>query len=115
MECLRGSIASEISPSEAMAKIIERFLKNISSWACTTKVFVILHRCLQDTGLCQKMASELKAKEHLLHSYQKKASDTSYETKMYAEISQLYNSYIKFLYNAKLKSQLLSVRMSEVS
>lgn len=34
---------------------------------------------------------------------------------MYAELSQLYNSYIKFLYNFKLKSQILSVRMSEVS
>jgi hypothetical protein len=61
------------------------------------------------------MASELKSKEHLLHSFQKKASDTSYEAKMYAELSQLYNSYIKFLYNFKLKSLLLSIRMSEVS
>ena len=87
-----------------MDQIIERFLKNISSWALTTKVFIILHRCLQDTNLSAKMASELKNKEHLLHSYQKKASDTSYETKMYAEISQLYNSYIKFYYNFKIKS-----------
>ena len=45
----------------------------------------------------------------------KKASDESYEAKMYAEISQMYNTYMKFLYNFKLKSQLLSVRMSEVS
>lgn len=34
---------------------------------------------------------------------------------MYAEVTQLYNSYIKFLYNFKLKSQLLSLRMTEVS
>lgn len=34
---------------------------------------------------------------------------------MNAEISELYNSYIKILYNFKLKSQLLSVRMSDVS
>lgn len=61
------------------------------------------------------MAKELKSKEHLLHGYQKKASDESYETKMYSEISQLYNSYIKFLYNFKLKSNILSVRISEVS
>jgi hypothetical protein len=33
---------------------------------------------------------------------------------MYAEISQLYNTYIKFLYNFKLKSTLLNIRMSEV-
>jgi len=34
---------------------------------------------------------------------------------MYAELSQLYNSYIKFLYNFKLKSKILSIRMSEVA
>ena len=87
MEVLRGTLGHEINPRDAMNKIIERFLKNISSWSCTTKVFVIFHRCLQDTGLCSKMASELKSKEHLLHSYQKKASDTSYEAKMYADLS----------------------------
>jgi hypothetical protein len=61
------------------------------------------------------MAKELKSKEHLLHSFQKKASDDSYEAKMHSEISQLYISYIKFLYNFKLKSTILSVRMTEVS
>lgn len=45
IECLRGSIPS-ITPRESMTKIIERFLKNIGSWACTTKIFIILHRCL---------------------------------------------------------------------
>ena len=34
---------------------------------------------------------------------------------MYSEISQLYNAYIKFYYNAKLQSQILNCRMSEVS
>ena len=58
------------------------------------------------------MAKELKSKETLLHSYQKKAS---YEAKMNSDISLLYNTYIKFLYNFKLKSPLLSVRMAEVS
>eukprot|EP00347_Sterkiella_histriomuscorum_P001591 403371440 len=114
IECLRGSIPS-ITPREAMTKIIERFLKNIGSWACTTKIFIILHRCLQDPGLSQKMAQELKSKEHLLHSYQKKASDQSYEAKMYAEVSQLYNAYIKFYYNTKLQSSVLNCRMTEVS
>ena len=114
IECLRGSISS-ISPKEAMGKIVERFLKQISSWACTTKIFIILHRCLQDANLSLRMAQELKSKEHLLHSYQKKSSDQSYEAKMYAEISEQYNSYIKFYYNFKLKSQLLNCRMGEVS
>lgn len=116
MEVLRGSVMAEVTPAQAMGHIIQRFLKNISSWACTTKIFILLHRCLQDMGgLAANMAKELKSKEHLLHSFQKKASDDSYEAKMYAEISQLYNSYIKFLYNFKLKSPFLSVRMSEVS
>ncbi|CDW75826.1 UNKNOWN [Stylonychia lemnae] len=114
IECLRGSIP-QTSPRDAMSQIVDRFLKNIGSWACTTKIFIILHRCLQDSNLSQKMSQELKSKEHLLHSYQKKATDTSYESKMYAEISQLYNSYIKFLYNAKLESPVLNCRMTDLS
>jgi ANTH domain len=67
---LRGSVMAEVTPGMAMAHIIQRFLKNISSWACTTKIFIILHRCLQDTGgLANSMAKELKSKEHLLHSF----------------------------------------------
>jgi hypothetical protein len=34
---------------------------------------------------------------------------------MYAEISSLYVTYIKFLYNYKIKSNLLSIRISDVS
>lgn len=116
MEVLRGSVSAEVTSAMAMNHIIQRFLKNISSWSCTTKIFIILHRCLQDTGgLAENMAKELKSKETLLHSYQKKASDDSYEAKMNSDISLLYNTYIKFLYNFKLKSPLLSVRMAEVS
>jgi len=107
---------TDVTPAMAMGLIIQRFLKNISSWACTTKIFVILHRCLQDTGgLAQNMAKELKSKEHLMHGYQKKASDETYEAQMYQDITNLYNSYLKFLYTFKLKSNILSVRISEVS
>ena len=75
-----------------------------------------MHRCLQDSGnLSNNMARELKSKEHLLHPFQKKASDDSYENKMNAEISGLYVTYIKFLFNYKLKSNLLSIRISDVS
>lgn len=98
-----------------MQMLFERFLKNLSSWALTTKVYVIFHRCLQDQALATPMATELKSKEHLLHPFQKKASDTSYETKMYAELSVLYSNYIKFLLNYKVQSKLLSMRMSDVS
>jgi len=34
---------------------------------------------------------------------------------MYQDITNLYNSYLKFLYTFKLKSNILSVRISEVS
>lgn len=61
------------------------------------------------------MAKELKSKESLLHSFQKKASDDSYDAKMNSDISLLYNTYIKFLFNFKFKSLLLSCRMAEVS
>ena len=101
----------------AMGHIFERFLKNISSWACTTKIYILLHRCLQDSAgnLATNMAKELKAKEHLIHSFQKKASDDTYDVKMYSEIISLYNTYLKFLFNFKAKSPLLSSKMSEVS
>lgn len=116
IEVLRGSVLTDVTPAMAMGHVFQRYLKNISSWACTTKVFIVLHRCLQDTGgLAQNMAKELKSKEHLLHGYQKKASDDTYETQMYQEITTLYNSYLKFLYTYKLKSTILSVRLSEVS
>jgi deoxyadenosine/deoxycytidine kinase len=117
MEVLRGSVKAEVTPAQAMSLILDRFLKNISSWACTSKIYILLHRCLQDNAgnLATNMARELKAKEHLIHSYQKKASEDSYEVKMYAEIIQLYNSYLKFLFTFKAKSPLLSSKMGEVS
>lgn len=34
---------------------------------------------------------------------------------MYQEMSLLYSNYIKFLATFKIKSQMLSVRMSEIS
>lgn len=70
MEVLRGTVMTDVTPAQAMGHIIQRFLKNISSWACTTKIFIILHRCLQDIGgLANNMAKELKSKEHLLHAF----------------------------------------------
>ena len=111
MEVLRGTLKAEVTPAQAMSVIFERFLTNISSWACTTKIYILLHRCLQDNvgNLATNMAKELKAKEHLIHSYQKKASEDSYEVKMYADVIQLYNSYMKFLFTFKAKSPLLSL------
>ena len=88
MEVLRGSLKAEVTPAQAMSLIFDRFLKNISSWTCTSKIYILLHRCLQDNAgnLSTNMARELKAKEHLIHTYQKKASEDSYEVKMYSDI-----------------------------
>jgi hypothetical protein len=71
MEVLRGTLKAEVTPAQAMSVIFERFLTNISSWACTTKIYILLHRCLQDNAgnLATNMAKELKAKEHLIHTY----------------------------------------------
>lgn len=95
--------------------MMDRYLKNLSSWALTTKILVIFHRCLQDLNLCSKMASELKSKEHLLHSFQKKSSEAGYDQNMHSEVSQKYVSYIKFVYNFKLRSNLLNLKMTDVS
>lgn len=61
------------------------------------------------------MAKELKSKEHMLHPFQKKASDTGYDLKMYQELSVLYSNYLKFLMNCKIKNKLLCSKMSETS
>ena len=50
-----------------------------------------------------------------MYSYTKKASDSSYEAQMYAELTLLYSNYIKYYANFKTKSQMLNLRMSEVS
>ena len=68
IEWLRGT-NHEVRPSECLNGLLSRFLKNISSWALTTKIFIIFHRCLQDPQLYSKVAQELKNKEHLLHSF----------------------------------------------
>lgn len=78
IESLRGT-NPEINPKDALNKLLARFLSNIGSWALTTKIFIILHRSLQDVQLGRVMAIELKSREHLLHHFQKKSSDTTYE------------------------------------
>ncbi len=66
---MRGSHSSEVSPKQTVALLFERLLKNLSSWALTTKVYLILHRGLQDSALSGGLASELKSKEHGMHPY----------------------------------------------
>ncbi len=57
----------------------------------------------------------MKAKEHLLQSFQRKVSSDKYESKMYADLSLLYCGYVRYMINLKLKSPLLNLRMSEAS
>jgi hypothetical protein len=45
MECLRGT-QHEVTPKVAMGMIFERFMKQIGSWASTTKTYILFHRCL---------------------------------------------------------------------
>lgn len=61
------------------------------------------------------MASELVKRENLLYSFQKKASDTTYESTMYVELSVLYSNYIKYMAHYKEKHDLLSMRITDVS
>lgn len=61
------------------------------------------------------MAEELKHRETFLLPYQRKQSDESYEQKMNSEISNLYVSYIKFSYNFRHKTNILTSKMGEVS
>lgn len=60
------------------------------------------------------MGVELVKKENLLYSFQKKASDNTYESQMFAEISLLYSNYIKYMSQYKAKYELLSIKMTDV-
>lgn len=113
IECYKG-LHYELSPPYVLDIMLGRFRKNISSWSLTTKVYVIFHRCMQDPQLAKKMAIELVKKDNLLYSFQKKASDVTYETSMYSELCLLYSNYIKYMAHYKAKHDLLSMRMTDV-
>jgi hypothetical protein len=59
-------------------KVLQRFIENTENWAVNLKVFVILHRCLQDLDLSQVVAQELTEKAEILTHYKKKPSDNTY-------------------------------------
>mmetsp|Transcript_23542 Transcript_23542/g.27012 ORF Transcript_23542/g.27012 Transcript_23542/m.27012 type:complete len:135 (+) Transcript_23542:24-428(+) len=89
MACLKGA-HSEVSASQALMKILQRFIENTENWSVNMKVFIILHRCLQDYDLSQPVAQELSEKADILTHYKKKPSDNSYDAKMSLLLSQLY-------------------------
>ena len=51
---------------------------------------MILHRALQDLNISNAVARDIKAKDHLLNAFQKKASDSTFEAEMYNELTNLY-------------------------
>lgn len=77
MACIKGA-HSEVTASQALMKILQRFIENTENWTVNLKVFIILHRCLQDFDLSQAVAHELGEKSEILTHYKKKPSDSSY-------------------------------------
>jgi len=67
-----------------------RLNKELSSWACNTKCFIVIHRSLQDPNISNAVARDIKAKDHLLNSYSKKPSDTTFDSETYNELTNLY-------------------------
>lgn len=61
------------------------------------------------------MGIELVKRENVLYAFQKKASDTTYESTMYAELSVLYSNYIKYMAHYKSQHDILSMRITDVS
>jgi hypothetical protein len=57
----------------------------------------------------------LKSKDHLLNSFQKKASDTTFDAEMYNELTNLYKNYLKSIVAYKVNADLLTMRISDVS
>lgn len=77
MACLKGAHA-EVSASQALMKMLQRFIENTENWSVNMKVFIVLHRCLQDYDLSQAVAQELSEKSDILTHYKKKPQDNTY-------------------------------------
>jgi len=67
-----------VSASQALMKLLQRFIENTENWAVNFKIFIILHRCMQDQDLAQAVAQELSEKSDILTHYKKKPSDNTY-------------------------------------
>ena len=63
-------------------KVLQRFIENTENWAVNLKVFIILHRCMQDYDLSQPIAKLLNEKSDILTHYKKKPTDNSYGKSM---------------------------------
>jgi hypothetical protein len=115
LECMNGEHRDHVSTLGALKFIFERHISNLDNWSITTKVFIILHRGLQNIKVNRKIIKDLKAKEHLMHPYQKKGADQKYDIKMFMEISKHYASYIKFYLNVSIKTDILCKSLAGIS
>lgn len=75
----------------------------------------MFHRALQNIKVNRKIYKDLKSKEHLLHPYQNKKAESNYNTKMYAEISKQYSTYVKFYATVANKTDILAKAMGRIS
>ena len=82
MAWLKGA-HSEISASQALMKILQRFIENTENWSVNIKVFIILHRWLQDYDLSEPVAHELWEKADILTYYKKKPNDSTYGNQLF--------------------------------
>ena len=115
LECMNGEHKDHVSTLGAIKFIFERHISNLDNWAITTKVFIILHRGLQNIKVNRKIIKDLKQKEHLMHPYQSKKADSKYNIKMFMEVSKHYSSYIKFYLNVSLKTDILCKSLGSIS
>lgn len=98
-----------MAPLAALKFMLERHISNLDNWAINTKILIIFHRALQNIKVNRKIYKDLKSKEHLLHPFQsKQKAETSYNIKMYQEISKAYATYVKFYLNIANKTDILS-------
>ena len=107
LESLNGEHKDQVSPIGALKFILERHISNLDNWAITTKVFIVLHRSLQNKRVNRKVIRDLKKNEHLLHPYQKKNPDNKYNIRMFMEISKQYAVYIKYYMNTCMKTDIM--------
>ena len=107
LESLHGEHKDQVSPIGALKFILERHISNLDNWAITTKVFIVLHRSLQNKRVNRKVIRDLKKNEHLLHPYQKKNPDNKYNIKMFMDISRQYSVYLKYYMNTCAKTDIL--------
>lgn len=112
---MNGEHKDQVSPLGALKFILERLISNLDNWAVNIKILIVFHRSLQNIKVNRKIYKDLKSKEHLLESYSNKSKEQTYNIKMYADISKMYGSYVKFYCNIANKTEILAKGMQKIS